>query len=340
MRIITSHTMRSIDHKTISAGHVDGKVLMQRAGKAAAREILKFASRINPAFTQRYVLVCGKGNNGGDGYVIAQELFKQGKNVKVFALCDPLELTGAALHHARELVNEVDLEIVDHSINFASGDFIIDCLLGTGLSRQVREPYTSLIHAINSSGCAVAALDIASGLDGNDGKVLGLAVIADITLTIGLPKTGLFLQDGPQHTGRLKCLDIGFPQHIINDFAHVGELLCEHELRPFFKRRQHGSHKYQCGNVLIIGGSKNYSGAPFLAADACARSGAGMVSVIYPESIAPAGFDALVKVPLVATEEGTFAPAAASHISPLLAKKDVLVIGPGMTGADAEFRPV
>ncbi|MCM8541370.1 MAG: NAD(P)H-hydrate dehydratase [Lentisphaeraceae bacterium] len=337
MRIISSDTMRSIDNKTISEGHVEGRILMERAGLGASVEIVKFASLLNEKFRQRYVIVCGKGNNGGDGYVIAKDLNERGFKVQILSVCEISELKGDALYHAKKISKDIDFRVIKDGFQFGDGDFIVDCLLGTGLNSDVKEPYKSIIEAINGSGCPIASLDISSGLNGNDGKVFGVAVKADITLTIGLPKTGLFLNEGPSHTGRLKCIEIGFPEEIIAEFEFEGELLCEHELRRFFKRRGHASHKYKCGNVLVVGGSRNYGGAPFLAARASFRSGAGMVSVIYPNCVQSSGPDSLIKIPLESTKDGAFAKKAALELRVHLEKKNVVVIGPGMSGAKDEL---
>ena len=337
MRIITSDTMRSIDHKTISEGHVEGRILMERAGVGAASEILKYSKLLNKKFRSRYVIVCGKGNNGGDGYVIAKCLFEAGKSVKVLSVCPVDELKGDALYHANKLPAAVEFELYKNRSDFDKGDFIVDCLLGTGLASDVKEPYSHIIKSINESNCPVASLDIASGLNGNNGKVQGIAVQADITLTIGFPKTGLLQNDGPKYTGRLKCIDIGFPEKVAQEFPSEGEMVCEHELRPVFKRRAASSHKYKFGNVLVIGGSKNYGGAPFLAACAAARSGAGMVSVLYPDSVKPSGYDSLIKISAESNNSGVFSKKSALELRTQLVKKDSLVVGPGMTGDKEEL---
>ena len=337
MKIFTSDTMRSIDHKTISGGYVEGRILMERAGVGAAEEVLKFSRFLDPKFSQRFIVVCGKGNNGGDGYVMAKYFHEKGHNTKILSVCEIDDLSGDALFHARKLPKAVRFELIKDDITFESGDFIIDCLLGTGLNSEVRKPYSSIIESINSSGCPVAALDLASGLNGNDGKVLGVAVKADITLTIGFPKKGIFQNQGPEYSGRLKCIDIGFPQKLVDEFESAGELICEHELRNFFPRRGHDTHKYKCGNILIIGGSKNYSGAPMLAAGAAARSGAGMVTVAFPDSVVPSGPAGLIKVPLQSSKSGTFSRKSALEVRNLFDKKDVVVVGPGMTGDEEEL---
>lgn len=337
MKIFTSDTMRSIDHKTISGGYVEGRILMERAGVGAAKEVLKFSEHLDSRFSQRFVIVCGKGNNGGDGYVMAKFFHENNRDVKILSVCEIDELNGDAHFHASKLPKGIPFEKITKEITFDSGDFIIDCLLGTGLNSKVREPYCFIIEAINSSGCPVAALDIASGLNGNDGKVLGVAVKADLTLTVGFPKTGLFLNQGPEFSGRLKCIDIGFPECVVKKFKSAGELICEHELREFFPRRGHGIHKYQCGNILVVGGSKRYGGAPLLAAGAAARSGAGMVTVAFPDTVVPSGPAGLIKVPLKCSKSGTFSRKSALEVRGLLDKKDVVIVGPGMTGDEEEL---
>lgn len=333
MKIVSSDVMREIDRKTIEGGFVEGVLLMERAGRGAVKEIIDFCGLLHEDHVQRFVILCGKGNNGGDGYVIARTLAEQGLEVILSSVCTSSELHGDALFHAEQLPENVLR--CDWQREFQRGDVLIDCLLGTGLQSSLREPYLSWIKRINESGCPVIAIDIASGLDGNTGEVHGAAIIADMTLTIGLPKVGFFENRGPEHTGRLKCIDIGFPTEVIYEAEGLGRLVTLSDISGLFPRRSHNAHKYQCGNVAVIGGSEKYAGAPMLAARAAARSGAGMVSLFYPEGTQVMGPDSLIKVPLP-VDQGNLSGSGIERCLSSLAKIDTLVIGPGMTGAVCE----
>jgi len=337
MKIISSDTMREIDRKTITGGFVSGRLLMRRAGEGAAEEIIKFAAGLHRNFNRRFVIMCGKGNNGGDGFVIARALFERGFEVALFSVCPTDNFIGDSHFHASLLPKQLSVDLLTSDFRFQEGEIIIDCLLGTGLKSELREPYLSLVHKINNSNLPVVSVDIASGLNGNCGAVLGAAVKADLTITIGLPKTGLFEQEGPRYTGRLRCIDIGFPQHVIDEFEWQYRLVLESEIKKNFKRREHDSHKYECGNVLVVGGSRNYNGAPMLAAAAAARCGAGMVSVISPGKTLVNGAHSLIRIPFAESKEGNFTPQAAEEIERHLEKPGVVVVGPGMTGADEEL---
>ena len=337
MKIVSSQVMREIDKRTIDGGYVSGQELMWRAGTGAAGEIIKFAAQFDANFNKRFFIICGKGNNGGDGFVIAQELHEKGFAVAVFSVCPLSDYQGDALHYAKQLPSEIPYEIYVHKVHTQSGDIIVDCLLGTGLKSDLREPYLSIVKQINNSQLPVVAVDIASGLNGDTGLVQGRALIADLTLTIGLPKMGLFENEGPKHTGRLTCIDIGFPQEIIDEYDWSYRLVLKDEARQNFQRRSHDAHKYKCGNVLVIGGSQNYSGAPMLAARAAARSGAGMTTVICPGTVPASGGNSLIRIPFPISVDGNFSHEAAELIDVQLEKKGAVVIGPGMTGAEEEF---
>ena len=265
MKIVTSEVMRKIDQETIERGFVSGSVLMERAGLAAVEEIFKFVERIHERFRKQFVVLCGKGNNGGDGYVIAKAMFDIGLKVKVLAVVPERDLQGDALYHAKLLPSGLSVEKLDGDVVFKHGQILIDCLLGTGLSNNLTEPYLSIVSKVNASGLPVISIDIASGLNGTTGEICGDAVLADLTVGIGLPKTGYFTVEGASCTGVLKCVDIGFPREVIDGYAAEGLLISYEEVSGLFLRRPHNSHKYRCGNVAIIGGSKNYMGAVKLA---------------------------------------------------------------------------
>ncbi|MCH2206154.1 MAG: NAD(P)H-hydrate dehydratase [Lentisphaerales bacterium] len=330
MKIVTAEVMRGIDKETIEKGYVSGVVLMERAGVGAAKEILNFAAGLHEKFRKQFVILCGKGNNGGDGYVIAKVLFEKGYDVKVLATTSLSDLVGDALYHAKLLPTEVMLEEFTEETSFESGQILVDCLLGTGLSKSLREPYLKLVSKINKSGLPVVSVDIASGLNGTTGNICGDAVVADLTVAIGLPKIGYFSSGGAACTGVLKCIDIGFPKIIVDHFVAEGQIISSEDISGLFVRRSHSVHKYRCGNVAVIGGSKKYMGAVKLASAAAARAGAGMVSCFYPGSGEAPKLDSIISVGIEPCVDGNFHETAAEAIRESLAKVNTVVFGPGL----------
>ncbi|MCM8535216.1 MAG: NAD(P)H-hydrate dehydratase [Lentisphaeraceae bacterium] len=337
MRIVTSDTMRAIDSQTIKSGRVSGSILMERAGVGAAKEICKFLENgIHENFQKRIVCFCGKGNNGGDGFVIASEMFRNGFDVVAHLACEVDELVGDALHFFKLLPLEVQVSTKSSTFEIFKGDVVVDCLLGTGITSNLREPYLSIVTAINSSHSIVVAIDSPTGLCGNTGSILGEAVLADLTLTIGLPKIGLFRQEGPEKSGVLKVIKIGFPDDIINSFSSEGVLIDAAMIQPLFKRKSHSSHKYNTGVSLIIGGSANYKGAPSLASKASARAGAGMVTCVTPGDAIKCSFDSVICIGESETMDGDFDESCGQRILEYVKKSPSVVVGPGMRGVSSE----
>jgi ADP-dependent NAD(P)H-hydrate dehydratase / NAD(P)H-hydrate epimerase len=336
MKIVTSEVMRRIDELTISDGYVTGQTLMNRAGEESAQVIVSFLHDFHENFKKNITVICGKGNNGGDGYVIARKLFELGFSVKIFSLCAQEELSGDALYFAQKIPSEIAVCRFLDDVTFELGDVIIDCLLGTGLKADLRPVYISIIEKVNASPCLVVSIDTASGLNGTSGEIHGLAVLADLTIAIGLPKCGYFLSKGPAHTGRLRCVDIGFPRQVVDGFLSKFEMIDEKYIIRQFPRRAHGSHKYTCGNVLVLGGSKNYKGAVTLSARAAARSGAGMVTCAFPGLPPTCTMNSLILMSLEAAASGSLCEESLAEIRDLLKKNLTVVVGPGMLGGESE----
>ena len=333
MKVISADAMREVDKKTIASG-ISGDTLMERAGKAAAHEIIKFLETLHPNHTHRLVIVCGKGNNAGDGLVIAR-LLQESYHIQIVALF-PLEtLKGDALVNFKRL--DDNIEISDH-LELQRGDVIIDCLLGTGLNSKIREPLSSAVRQINESNLPVISIDISSGLNGNTGEVMGDAVHADLTICIGQPKMGQFHQSGPKYSGQLRCADIGFPQAYIDEIENFEEAIFEVDVAKFFKRRSSSSHKYECGSVVVVGGSPSYMGAAFLSGRAALRSGAGIVRVAIPiqkKQIVARQMDALI-IDSFKSSDGYWSKKHYKDLSKLIKEKTVLAVGPGFAGVDSE----
>jgi hydroxyethylthiazole kinase-like uncharacterized protein yjeF len=317
-KLYTAAQTRALDHCAIHAHHIPGITLMSRAADAAFRYLL--AIWPGPQCLQ---IMCGTGNNGGDGFLIAELAHKRAIDVTVFQLGDPGKISGDALL-ARQQALAHGVKIVPFAgAALAPAGVIVDAMLGTGLGGEVRGDYVEAIHAINGSRAPVLAVDIPSGLCADTGRVLGAAVRADLTVTfIGL-KRGLFTLQGPDYTGAVQLSDLGVPPEV---YAAV-RADCERlELEPLLEclsPRPATAHKGLYGTVLVIGGDHGMAGAAALAAEAALRCGSGLVKVATrPEHVAPL----VARTPEVMPRGLD----CADELSPMLEGADVLVVGPGL----------
>ncbi|WP_192559628.1 NAD(P)H-hydrate dehydratase [Pseudomonas allokribbensis] len=307
--------VRALDARLIAAG-TPGFELMQRAAHATWRALVRQWPSAN-ALT----VLTGHGNNAGDGYLVAALARRAGWTVQVLAVGDPQRLQGdAALAHAEAVAEGVAIAAWTASSELRG--ILVDALLGTGLSGDVREPYASAIAAINASGLPVVAVDIPSGLCADTGHVLGSAVRADLTVTfIGL-KLGLFTGDAADHVGDLLFNDLQAPAETYSDIAVAARRLNVGNL-PHLPARLPAAHKGRFGHVLLIGGDHGFGGAILLSTESALRSGAGMVSLATRPEHVPA---ALSRVP----EAMALGTSSANQLMGLLEKVSVLVVGPGL----------
>jgi len=307
--------VRGLDSRLI-AGGTPGFELMQRAARATWRALV----RQWPARNELSVLA-GSGNNAGDGYLVAVLAKRAGWSVRVLWVGDPQRLQGdAALAHAEAVTENVTLEAWTSQTELRG--IVLDALLGTGLSGEVREPYASAIAAINASGLSVAAVDIPSGLCADSGRRLGQTVRADLTVTfIGL-KLGLFTGDAADVVGELVFNDLHADPRLLDGAPTTARRLATGNL-PRLASRAPASHKGKFGHVLLIGGDHGFGGAILLSAQSALRSGAGMVSVATRSEHVPA---ALARIP----EAMVLGASSANQLMGLLQKVSVLVVGPGL----------
>jgi len=293
----------------------------------------------------RVLIVCGKGNNGGDGLVAARVLADEGIEVTVLLLGAKAELSADAAANLKRLPRAVELVAppaeawAEAAASLAEDtDLVVDAVFGTGITPPLREPYPDVFRALNDAGHPCLAVDIPSGVDGDTGRVAPVAVAADCTLTIGLPKRGLVLPPGRDFAGEIEVADIGFDDAVCDRHAANEHLLARSEYLALLPPRRSSAHKYQCGSVLLVAGSRAYGGAAHLAGLGALRSGAGMVTLA-----APAGLETALRVglpeALIAvqpeTAGGTLAPLAAEAWTALLDRQDAVAVGPGL-GADAD----
>lgn len=334
MKIVTSEEMRDIDRRTVEEYGVSGTVLMENAGRSVVDKIKELYGR------KRVVVICGSGNNGGDGMVVARDLHNEGWDVKVFLASSPEALKGdALLQYGAASRFGVPLRGIDELLGtpafaFRSHTLIVDAIFGTGLSKPITGRLSEVITCINRSGMPVVSVDIPSGVSSDNGQVMGCAVKADVTVTFGLPKRGHILYPGAELTGRLFVEDIGFPRELLEKGLFGAELIEKEEAAAMIPRRRNYSNKGDYGHVLIVAGSTGKTGAALMAAKACLRSGAGLVTLGFPESLADI-FQSRV------TEEMTLALPDTGHgaLSGKAYRKildfaddraDVIAVGPGI----------
>ena len=337
MKILTPTEMRQADSETIRSGLFSGIGLMRSAGNAAANKILDLTRGMKRCFH----ILTGSGNNGGDGFIIAARLREEAGRERVILHCTAPEekLSGDALSAFRELPQDI---IIKNSLTADDlnndQDLVIDCLLGTGIKGEVREPVKSWISLVNRSGCPVISIDIPSGLDGETGT--GDAIIADATLTLAAPKTGLLTGNGPSVCGTLHTVPIGIPDEILNAVAPEGvPALDTQTVRHLLRPLDPATYKQKRGHILIPGGSASYPSAPFLAGEAALRAGAGLVTVVIPASaeIVCSVPKALIVRRAPDEDTGHFTAAALPLIKSLLPAMDAVAIGPGMTTEAGDF---
>ncbi|WP_111642789.1 NAD(P)H-hydrate dehydratase [Marinimicrobium alkaliphilum] len=313
--LYTADQVRALDQAAIAAG-IPAIHLMKRAGRAAFEQLLKrFGS------PSELTVYCGAGNNAGDGYVIAALAAQRRLSVRIVQVGDPARLSAEA-RQAYEFACQEQVPMAPLGAAPTQGA-IVDALLGTGLKGPVRDDYVPAIEQINASGLPVLAVDIPSGLNADTGCVEGVAVKAGVTVTfIGL-KQGLLTGRGPALCGELVLRDLSVPDSIYAQVPASLEGLALGELLAALPERAADAHKGDFGHVMIIGGDTGYGGAALIAAEAAARSGAGLVSIATRPEHVPA---MLVRCPEVMACGVT----SGQELEPWLARPTVLVIGPGL----------
>lgn len=327
--------MKEIDRRAIEEWGLNGLVLMENAGRAVVDSITE---ELGSPAGRRFTVVCGKGNNGGDGFVVARHLANRGAEVTCLLLGKIAELRGDARTNAEILsrsglaIHEMsDAEALDRTLTPAP--VIIDAIFGTGLSSAPRGIFARAIDTINRSGAYIVSIDCPSGVDTDTGQVFAPAITADLTVTMCLPKYGLILYPGKLHTGKLRIADIGIPRHLLSSIADTFLLDLE-AVQNLLPRRRPDGHKGTFGTALVIAGSRGYSGALCLALEAALRAGAGLVRAAFPKSLSPiveARVLEAVKHPLPETPEGTIAYEALPPLLELAAAAESVAIGPGLS---------
>jgi len=311
-------TVREIDRSAIEDHGIDGYVLMTRAAAFAVAE----AVRSYPE-ARRWQVLCGAGNNAGDGYVVARLAAAMGVEVSVLAVTDPAKLQGdAATAHTDYRVAGAQISAWNNELDNDAA-LLVDALLGSGLTRDVDGDYAAAVAAMNAATAPVVALDIPTGLHGDTGAVMGSAVRAELTTTFVGLKQGLFLGKGPEFRGELYFSDLEIDAECYAGKPVEFQRITDAQLADLLPRRTRTAHKGDFGHVLVVGGGQGMPGAAILCGEAALRSGAGRVSVAtYPEHVTTLVNE---RPELMATGVRD-----AADLAEPLKGADVVVVGPGL----------
>jgi hydroxyethylthiazole kinase-like uncharacterized protein yjeF len=339
MKVLTSAQMREIDRKAIEEIGIPGPVLMENAG-------LRVAAALRGLFPDKQdcilAVVAGKGNNGGDGLVVARHLHNLGYSLEVLLLSKIEELKGDALLNARICRNMgVPLKEVagpqewpDAAKALPRARVIVDAIFGTGLVKPAEGLFAQAIQDINKAKAFKLAIDIPSGLSSDTFKLIGPAVKADLTVALAAPKVGHVFPPAEEQVGELLIADIGIPKTLFDDKSLTLEMVDEEFVVPLFGRRKRDTHKGSYGHLLVISGSLGKTGAAVMAGRAALKMGAGLVTVATASSCLPLvarSTPELMTEPLAETKEKTIAVEAVGRAVELCRGKDGLVLGPGLS---------
>lgn len=343
MELVTAAQMRELDRLTIQSG-TPGHVLMERAGEGATAALLETFPHVRANKKKSVVVIAGKGNNGGDGFVMARLLKKQGVACEVMLMAKRTAVSGDAARNLQafvrmrgrvtEITQAEQIGLVQDKLSRCS--LVVDALLGTGLNAPVRGLAATLIDLVNTRGVPVVAVDIPSGLDADRGHALGTAIQAELTTTFGYPKVGQVIYPGVAYVGRLVMVDIGIAADAVAAVQpHMG-LLVPEEIGNLIHERQPEAHKGDFGHLLVLAGARGKSGAALLCASAALRAGTGLVTLGGPQSLLPIFSTVLLEAmthPLPERADGSLrlAPKALQHA---LDGRTAVAFGPGIGVSD------
>jgi ADP-dependent NAD(P)H-hydrate dehydratase / NAD(P)H-hydrate epimerase len=336
MKIATAQQIKNIDRRAIREFGIPGPVLMENAASAIMAEMERFFDGLVGV---RVGIICGKGNNGGDGLALARRLSIRGVPVRVALLASFTAVSGEAKVNLA-ILRKMDVEITQNvSSRFVAdvvawSDIIVDALLGVGLSTPLKGLYAQAVETINASGRPVVAIDVPTGIDADTGAVRGAAVNADLTVTMALLKRGLVLFPGARHAGTVRIADIGIPSEVIEKEKISVRLLNKGSLLGMLERRAPDSHKGDFGHLLVVAGSPGKAGAAAMAARSALRTGTGLVSVGTPSGLVPIiqqqVFESMC-IPLAESIDGTIGLGGENELLKVAVKMNACAVGPGLS---------
>lgn len=341
MIILNSQEMRQVEEKAFSSG-VNELDLMKTAGEKCANAIIKKYDLPNSG--RKIAVVCGNGKNGGDGFVIAKIFMEIGCNVKiVLADKEPtFQDCKATFSQAKKKGVECCNFLSNETMCFDGVDLIIDCVFGIGFHGEVDEPFAGVFRAINCSHASVVSVDVPSGIDSTSGAVATDAVRANFTLAISALKYAHVLPPSNSYCGKVKVVDIGIDKKFFGELSAYSRTIERKDVKKNFPKRKLNSNKGNYGKVLCLCGSYKMPGAAVISAKSAVKSGAGLVTVAFPDSAYPAITLNLVEttfLPLPETRNGTVASASKAFLLDSIEKSTVALLGCGL-GTDSEVGEV
>lgn len=336
MKLVTSDQMRRVDSETINNYGIPGPKLMENAGRGIAQNISD--KILNHSNNAKVVIICGKGNNGGDGFVIGRYLHEDNAEITIYYMGPVEKLTpDAKLNYDRALKQGIALQeinSIDDLPKHLNCDLIIDAIFGTGFSGVPRGLSGELIEYINKQNTPVAAVDLPSGLNADTGQHEGTVVRVDYSFPLALPKYGLYISPGRELAGDVTTVPIGVPDEVINKFDLKTELITPEKVSSLLPYRKPDGHKGDFGKLFLVAGSLGMTGAAALSAKSALRSGCGLVKIGCPKSVLPtiaqlAMEATLWPLPDVA-KKGALATRGLGEILNIIKDHNAIAIGPGL----------
>ncbi len=336
MKIVNVEEMREIDRKTIKDCGIPGLILMENAGRAVAERVIEIV-KSHPF--PRVVIICGKGSNGGDGMVCARHLNRRRIDTKVFLLGRKRDAKGDARTNIDITSNFVPVvEISTATLNkikseLESATLIVDAIIGTGVKGKLASPASNVIEMLSRQNKPVICIDVPSGLDADNGSLCDVCVRGTETVTMGFAKPGLFVNEGPDYSGRVTVADIGIPATLVKNVKSGISLLSEGEIASILPPRPQNAHKGMMGTVFVLAGSIGYTGAAVLSSEGAIRSGCGLVILGIPRTlnaVLETRLTEIITKPLPETDSVTLGLGVEEQIAEILEEADAVAIGPGI----------
>ena len=337
MRVLNTRQMRDADRRTIEEIGIPSIVLMENAGRQA---VAAMEAAYDDLATSQVGVLCGRGNNGGDGFVVARTLVQRGIDVGVFLLGSVSEISGDARINL-EVLGRIGLTVVEittaqewelHFTEISECDLVVDAILGTGFRGQLSGLLETVVADVNALGVPIVSIDLPTGVSADTHVVDGTAIEASMTVTLGAPKIPLVFPPADSHGGDLVIADIGIPYPVFEELdGEYLEILTRERMREIVPARVADSHKGDFGRVLVVAGSNGRTGAAHLSAIGALRSGAGLVTIATPRSCVPiiaAMAPEYMTEGLDETASGTIDYGAIDRVLDL--KADVIAVGPGL----------
>lgn len=324
MKVASAEVMRKIDSYCIESLKMPGIILMENAA-------LKVVKNIDLNKFNTFVIVCGKGNNGGDGFAVARHLYLLGKKINVFLIGPDEGMSEDCKTNYRILknigikisrINNVE-DINDFRDSIIESDMTIDAVFGTGLTRNVEGIYDTVITVMNENSSYILSIDVPSGFESDSGRKLENCIRANHTVTLELYKRGFLNYGTDKYTGNITVENIGIPEAVINKFHNNEFIMDEKMIKRSLHIRDKYSHKGDYGRVLIVAGSKGFTGAAYISTQGAVRSGAGLVTLCCHEDIVDVLSSKLIEAMTITFSEG-------DKLRGLIERSNAIAVGPGM----------